>query len=158
MAININVSGNKESVPLSVESNMKSLSVKVGGTTRTQTSASENAQRVPLRIADNSDRRSMNEEHSSPYYVGARAYVEQTEDGAVVTVIDKEGETTATVLNGVDGNGIAAILMNADYTLTIFMTNGTSVTTPPIRGEKGEKGDSADIDSITNAELEEMLV
>ena len=38
---------------------------------------------------------------------------------------------------GATGNGIASIVMNADYTLTINMTDGTSYTTPSIRGEEG---------------------
>lgn len=79
-------------------------------------------------------------EEGSPYPVGARAYVEQTEDGAVITIIDKDGTTTATVHNGADGVGIQSVTLNLDYTLTIFYTDGTSVTTSSIRGEKGESG------------------
>ena len=45
-----------------------------------------------------------------------------------------QGETGAT------GNGIASVTLNADYTLTITYTNGQSVTTTSIRGEKGETG------------------
>ena len=41
---------------------------------------------------------------------------------------------------GDTGNGIASTTLNADYTLTITYTDGTSVTTDPIRGEKGETG------------------
>lgn len=79
----------------------------------------------------------LNVETNSPYVIGARAYVEQTEDGAVITIVDKEGTTTATVHNG---TGIQSVTLNADYTLTIFYTDGTSVTTTSIRGEKGESG------------------
>lgn len=122
---------------------------------------SENQTRVPLRVSGGGLSRTISPDDGNPYYVGARAYVTQTENGAVITIIDKEGTTTATVLNGIngeDGNGIASITMNADYTLTILMDDGTSVTTDSIRGEKGEKGDSADVESITNSELEEILV
>ena len=45
-----------------------------------------------------------------------------------------QGETGAT------GNGIASVSLNPDYTLTITYTNGQSVTTTSIRGEKGETG------------------
>ena len=39
-----------------------------------------------------------------------------------------------------EGNGIASAIMNADYTLTLNFTNGTSYTTPSIRGESGKDG------------------
>lgn len=51
------------------------------------------------------------------------------------------GETGAT------GNGIVSTVLNDDYTLTIHFTDGTSYTTPSIRGgtgvqgKQGEKGD-----------------
>ena len=45
---------------------------------------------------------------------------------------------------GNTGNGIASTVLNADYTLTITFTDGTSYTTPSIRGEKGNKGDKGD--------------
>lgn len=41
---------------------------------------------------------------------------------------------------GDTGNGIKSTVMNDDYTLTIKFTDGTSYTTPSIRGEKGETG------------------
>ena len=41
---------------------------------------------------------------------------------------------------GDTGNGIKSTTMNNDYTLTIKFTDGTSYTTPSIRGEKGETG------------------
>ena len=52
------------------------------------------------------------------------------------------GETGAT------GNGIASTILNNDYTLTIQFTDGTSYTTPSIRGltgaqgKQGEKGET----------------
>lgn len=66
---------------------------------------------------------------------------------------------------GEAGAGIASVHMNADYTLTITYTNGTTYTTPSIRGETGatgadgfspiatvtKSGDTATI-SITDAE------
>ena len=42
---------------------------------------------------------------------------------------------------GPAGNGISSVIMNADYTLTINFTNGSSYTTPSIRGEQGEEGE-----------------
>ena len=41
---------------------------------------------------------------------------------------------------GDTGNGIKSTVMNDDYTLTIEFTDGTSYTTPSIRGDKGETG------------------
>lgn len=46
----------------------------------------------------------------------------------------KQGETGAT------GNGIASTILNDDYTLTIQFTDGTSYTTPSIRGLTGAQG------------------
>lgn len=83
------------------------------------------------------------------------AKVEQTETGAVITLTDKEGTTTATVSNGKDGaqgpagpsgsagkdgNGIKSAVLNADYTLTLTFDDGTSYTTPSIRGADGTAG------------------
>ena len=64
--------------------------------------------------------------------------------GASTSVPGEKGDT---------GNGIKSTIMNDDYTLTIEFTDGTSYTTPSIRGEKGatgsqgakgEKGDKGD--------------
>ena len=71
-------------------------------------------------------------------------------NGHRVTITDAEGVHTFDVLDGTDGAdgvGITNIVMNADYTLTITLSNGTSFTTPSIRGEKGETGNG--IASIT---------
>ena len=46
----------------------------------------------------------------------------------------KQGEKGAT------GNGIASTILNDDYTLTIQFTDGTSYTTPSIRGKIGPTG------------------
>lgn len=44
-----------------------------------------------------------------------------------------------------DGNGIASAVLNADYSLTLTFTNGTSYTTPSIKGDKGDKGDKGNV-------------
>ena len=41
---------------------------------------------------------------------------------------------------GADGNGIASVVYNADYSLTLVFDNGERFTTPPIRGERGPAG------------------
>ena len=49
------------------------------------------------------------------------------------------GQTGAT---GATGNGISNAVLNQDYTLTLTFTDGTSYTTPSIRGETGATGAS----------------
>ena len=43
---------------------------------------------------------------------------------------------------GTAGNGISEVVMNDDYTLTFEFTDGTSYTTPPLRGNDGKGGKS----------------
>lgn len=42
------------------------------------------------------------------------------------------------------GVGIVSTALNADYTLTITLSDGTTYTSPSIRGEKGETGAKGD--------------
>ena len=46
-------------------------------------------------------------------------------------------------IKGNTGNGIQSAVLNNDYTLTLTFTDGTTYTTPSIRGEKGEQGEPA---------------
>ena len=55
-----------------------------------------------------------------------------------------KGDTGAQGPIGASGNGISSAVLNSDYTLTLTFTDGTSYTTPSIRGEKGEKGEKGD--------------
>lgn len=64
----------------------------------------------------------------------------QNEDW-VSTGVKAQGEQG---LPGEDGVGIASTVLNADYTLTITLTDGTSYTTSPIRGEPGRQGDNGE--------------
>ena len=57
----------------------------------------------------------------------------------VLTLTDGQQEVIP-YKNGADGNGIASAVLNADYTLTLNFTDGTSYTTPSIRGDKGADG------------------
>jgi len=41
---------------------------------------------------------------------------------------------------GDTGNGISSAVLNDDYTLTLYFTDGTSYTTPSIRGATGDSG------------------
>lgn len=63
--------------------------------------------------------------------------------GHRVTITDAQGTRSFDVLdgtNGDDGRGIASAVMNADYTLTLTYTDGTSYTTPSLRGAPGADG------------------
>ena len=42
--------------------------------------------------------------------------------------------------NGLDGNGIKSAILNSDYTLTLTFDDGTTYTTPSIRGATGSSG------------------
>lgn len=52
-------------------------------------------------------------------------------------------------IKGDDGNGIASVTLNADYTLTIVFTDGASTTTTSIRGAKGDPG-TTDYNKLEN--------
>ena len=63
--------------------------------------------------------------------------------GHRVTITSATGTDSFDVLDGVDGedgNGIASVELNDDYTLTLTFDDGTSYTTTSIRGEPGEDG------------------
>ena len=45
-----------------------------------------------------------------------------------------------TIPGGEDGTGIQSIVFNADYTMTITLTDGTTYTSPSLRGETGATG------------------
>lgn len=62
---------------------------------------------------------------------------EQITGGWKITITDVDGPHVITLYNGADGRGISSAVLNADYTLTITYTDGTSYTTPSIRGERG---------------------
>lgn len=59
--------------------------------------------------------------------------------------------------DGKDGNGIKSAVLNADYTLTITFDDGTSYTTPSIRGATGSSGSdgSNGIDGVGIASIKQ---
>lgn len=61
-----------------------------------------------------------------------------TEDDYVNTGV------SATGLKGDTGNGIANATFNLNGSLTLTFTDGTSFTTPSLKGEKGDKGDTGE--------------
>lgn len=104
---------------------------------------SENQEKIPLTVSTKGGLRTITPDDGSPYYVGARAYVTQNVDGATVTVIDKDGTTTANIYNGQDGaagqdgadgadgfSPIATVSKVGDAaTITITDINGTTTAT-----------------------------
>lgn len=66
--------------------------------------------------------------------------------GHRITITDANGTKTIDVMDGEDGdpgkagNGIKSAVLNADYTLTLTFDDGTSYTTPSIRGTNGADG------------------
>lgn len=50
-------------------------------------------------------------------------------------------------------NGIASIVQNSDYTLTIILEDGTVYTTTSIQGAKGDKGDAFEYSDFTPEQL-----
>lgn len=55
--------------------------------------------------------------------------------GASATYTPSTGVLSFEIPRGDTGNGIASCVLNADFTLTINYTDGTSLTTVPIRGD-----------------------
>lgn len=58
---------------------------------------------------------------------------------------------------GATGVGIASTVLNNDYTLTITLTDGTSYTTPSIRGAKGEQGDDYVLTNQDKADIAALV-
>lgn len=101
---------------------------------------------VTLNIGENTERVTMTPKAQDRFYVGAKAKVEQLDNGVRVTTTDKDGTTTATVFNGKDGvdgtNGVGIEHIDFNgYTMNIRLTNGVEVHSASLRGEKGEIGE-----------------
>ena len=58
--------------------------------------------------------------------------------GSVKRIIAERSGEEPQVIELSDGVGIASAVLNDDYTLTLSFSDGTSYTTPSIRGAKGE--------------------
>ena len=67
-----------------------------------------------------------------------------TDANPVLNMSIPKGDKGDTGNTGATGVGISNVVVNADYTLTVTMTNGTSYTSGSIRGEKGETGDTGE--------------
>lgn len=76
-----------------------------------------NKKNVPMRTRDPAETPDITPIDKDPFYVGAKAVVEQTEYGAHITMEDKDGRTTADVYHGEKGE----------------------------KGDKGDKGDTGSL-------------
>ena len=66
-------------------------------------------------------------------------------------------------ISGNPGKGIASVVLNNDYTLTITFTDNTSTTVGPIRGEPGEdyvltEQDKEDIAALIDAPVQDVQI
>lgn len=66
--------------------------------------------------------------------------IQQIQGGHRVIITDEDGPHSFDVIDYMEGRAIQSTVLNADYTLTIRYTDGTSYTTPSIRGATGAPG------------------
>lgn len=74
-----------------------------------------------------------------------------TWDGEKLTIGIPRGDV------GPQGTTITSIALNSDYTLTVTTSDGSTFTTPPIRGEKGEPGDDYILTEEDKAEIANLV-
>jgi len=58
-------------------------------------------------------------------------------EGYIINITDINNPSTGQDITLMNGAGISNIILNEDYSLTIFLDDGTKYTTAPIRGETG---------------------
>lgn len=80
--------------------------------------------------------------YTTPSIRGATGYsptitATAIQGGNRITITNENSTSSFDVMDGPTGNGIADITLNADYTLTITYTDGTSTTTSSIQGYGG---------------------
>lgn len=61
---------------------------------------SENSNTYELNLQSSDNTVSFSHEEHTPKYIGARAYCTPTDDGAIITLIDYNGETSVEIKNG----------------------------------------------------------
>ena len=74
----------------------------------------------------------------------------------VYNAVTESWEDTGIQAEGQDGVGISDAVLNADYTLTLTFTDGTSYTTPPIRGPQGQPGQTGATPDISIGTVETL--
>lgn len=144
--VHLTVAANLTEIPLTISDGAvpRTLNAEDGGSS-VGAGVAENLSDASLTASERMVLRALNAEHVSPYYVGARAFVEQTEDGAVITIIDKDGETTATVRNGSGGT--------TDYN---DLDNKPLIEGVTLVGNKDYE--ELNLNHITNTEIEALVL
>lgn len=106
---------------------------------------------IKFSINENAETVMLKPQVQNVFYVGAKAEVTQLADGALITLTDKSGTTSAVVKNGIDGaNGVKGsdgkdgvsvsnITFNG-YAMNIDLSNGMRFISPNLQGVKGESG------------------
>ena len=78
------------------------------------------------------------------------ASVEQTDTGCTITIVDKNGTTTANLANGTDGVSPTASVTQTESGCTVTITDGSGTTTADLtNGINGENGTTPHIDEST---------
>ena len=90
---------------------------------------SENRESISLSVQSNTRLRSVNTDNGSPYYVGARAYVEKSGNKSTITIIDKYGTTTADVYDGNGGESVQSDWAQSDTTQSDYIKNKPTIPT-----------------------------
>lgn len=76
----------------------------------------------------------------SAYEIAVKHGYEGTEAEWLASLVGATGPAGPAGADGNDGNGIASAVLNSNYTLTLTFTDGTTYTTPSIRGATGAQG------------------
>lgn len=83
----------------------------------------------------------ISEDPTLPIWAQLQAQIDEVPE--TIRAVIEEAVQNGEVGTG-NGNGIQSVLMNADYTLTLNFDDGTSYTTPSIRGAAGATGEKGD--------------
>lgn len=89
------------SVNLTVNSNSSSYEMGMNNSSNSyELNASTNTTNDSLDVSSNKSTVEVDVTEKLPKYLGARAFVTPTEDGAIITLIDYKGETSVEIKNG----------------------------------------------------------
>lgn len=102
-----------------------------------------------VKAVDDNESVGITADSGQPKYIGARAYVEQTDEGAVITLSDYLGTTTATVKNGDSASGIGSIWDALNE--KVDKETGKGLSTNDFTAEYKQELDS--LDAMTSGEI-----
>lgn len=87
------------------------------------------------------------------YICGREITAAHVENGELIFTFCGGDTMNVGNVKGDTGNGISSAVLNADYTLTLSFTNGTSYTTPSLRGAAGKDYILTDADKAEIASM-----